>query len=84
MPPAYLDTLYFRYIQLYNVRHIEVYFSTFGYISVDSGIFRILVQLDMLMYIKAYSELTAYSVTFRTVDIFSQFQTLPKSSSCMF
>ena len=82
--PAYLGTLCFRYIQSYNVRHIEVYLPTFGYILVDSGILRVLAQLDMFMYIKAYSELTAYSDIFRTADLFSQFQTLLKSSSCIF
>ena len=39
----------------------------------DSGIFRILAQLDIFMY-KAYSELMAYSRIFRTIDIFNQFQ----------
>ena len=63
-----------RYIQSYNVRHIEVYLPTFGYILVDSGIFRILAQLDMFMYIKAYSEPMDYSAIFRTVDIFSPFR----------
>ena len=57
---------------------------TFGYILVDSGIFRILAQLDMFKYIKSYSELMAYSAIFRTADIFSQFQTLLKSNSCIF
>ena len=47
---------------------------TFGYISADSGIFRILAQLDILMYIKAYSDPKAYSGIFITIDIFSQFQ----------
>ena len=61
-----------------------MYLPTFGYILADSGIFRILVQLDMFMNIKAYSELMAYSDIFRTVDIFSQFQTLLKSNSCIF
>ena len=74
----------FRYIQSYNVRHIELYLPTFGYILVDSGIFRILAQLDMFIYIKAYSEPMAYSAIFRTVDIFRQFQTLLKSNSCIF
>ena len=32
-----------------------------------------LAQLDIFMYIKAYSELMTYSGIFRTIDIFSQF-----------
>ena len=47
---------------------------TFGYILADSGIFRILVQIDIFMYIKSYSELMVYSDIFRTIGIFSQFQ----------
>ena len=47
---------------------------SFGYILADSGIFRILSQLDIFMYIKAYSEPMTYSDIFRTIDIFSQFQ----------
>ena len=47
---------------------------TFLYILADPGIFRILEQLDIFMYIKAYSELMVYSRIFRTIDIFSQFQ----------
>ena len=43
------------------------------YISAGSGILRILAQLDIFRYIKAYSEPMAYSGIFRTVDIFSQF-----------
>ena len=66
-----------------NVRHIEVYLPTFGYILADSGIFRVLTQLDIFIYIKAYSEPMAYSDIFRTVDILSQFQTLLKSNSCI-
>ena len=42
------------------------YICPYSGILLDSGIFRILAQLDMLMYIKAYSE---------PVDIFSQSQT---------
>ena len=56
-------------------RYIQVYSPTFGYVLVDSEIFRILAQFDMLMYIKAYSEPMAYSPIFITDDIFSQFQT---------
>ena len=56
----------------------------FGYILADSGIFRFLAQLDIYMYIKAYSEPMAYSGIFRTVNIFSQFQTLFKSNSGIF
>ena len=32
-------------------------------------------KLDIVMYIKVYSEPVAYSGIFRTVDIFSQFHT---------
>ena len=46
----------------------------FGYISADSGIFEILGQLDIFMYITTYSEPMAYSGIFRTIDIFSQVQ----------
>ena len=46
--------------------------------------FRILAQLDLFMYIKAYSEPMAYSAIFRTVDIFSQFKILLKINSCIF
>ena len=45
----------------------------FGYISADSGIFRILAQVETFMYIKAYLEPRAYSGIFRTIDRFSQF-----------
>ena len=79
---TYLGTSYFRHIQLNNVRHIEVYLPTFEYVLVDSGIFRILAQLDKFMNIMAYSEPLAYLAIFRTADIFSQFQTLLKNNSC--
>ena len=46
----------------------------FRYISADSGMFRILAQLDIFMYIKGYLEPMAYSGIFRTIDIFSLFQ----------
>ena len=46
--------------------------------------FRILTQLDMFKYIKAYSEPIAYSAIFRTADIFSQFEILLKSNSRIF
>ena len=59
---------------IHNVRYIEAYLPTFGYISADPGIIKILAQLDTFMYIKAYPEPTAYSGIFRTVDILSQFQ----------
>ena len=45
----------------------------FRYISADSGIFRILAQVDTFMYIKVHSERRVYSGIFRTVDKFSQF-----------
>ena len=67
---AYFGTLYFRYTQSYDLGYIEVYLSTFGYILADSGIFRILAQLEMLMCIKVYSEPMAYSAIFKTADIF--------------
>ena len=41
----------------------------FGYILVDSRIFRILAQLDIFMYIKAYSEPMAYSALIRIADV---------------
>ena len=63
------------YSHIHNVRHIEANFPTFGFISADLDIFRILVQLDIFMYIKAYSEPTAYSGLSRTVDIINQFHT---------
>ena len=47
---------------------------TFGFILADSGIFRALGQLDIFMYIKAYSEPIADSGIFRAVAMFSQFQ----------
>ena len=53
------------------LRHI---LSTLGYILSDSGMFRILAQLGILIYIKAYSEPRVYSRIFRTIDIFSQVQ----------
>ena len=46
---------------------------TFGCISADSSIFRILAQLDIFMYIKTYSDPMVYSGLFKTDDIFSQF-----------
>ena len=46
--------------------------------------FRILTQLDMFKYIKAYSEPIAYSAIFRTADIFSQFEILLKGNSRIF
>ena len=53
--PTYSSTLCFRHIQLYlQGRYIEAYFFKFGYILADSGIFRILPQLDVFMYIEAY------------------------------
>ena len=61
------------YSHIHNVRHIEAYLSTFGYTSADSAIFRILAQLDIFIYIKAYSEPTAFSGIFRYVDILGQF-----------
>ena len=63
--PAYLGTLCFRQIlsHIQNVRHIETYLPTFGYISANTGIIRMLAQLDIFMYFKAYSDPTAYSVS---------------------
>ena len=45
----------------------------FRYILVDSEILRILAQLDMFIFIKAYSEAMAYSAIFETIDIVSKF-----------
>ena len=67
-----------------NVRHIEIYLSIFGYILADSNIFRVLAKLDIFMYVKSYSEPMTYSGVFRTVDIFTLFQTLLRSISCIF
>ena len=51
----------------------ENYFPTVGYIYIltDSGLFRILTQWDIFMYIREYSEPMDYWNIFRTVDIFS-------------
>ena len=65
--PGYLGTLCLRHIK--NVRHIEAYLPAFGYILADSSIFRVLAQLDIFMYIKAYSKTIAYSVIFWTIYI---------------
>ena len=43
------------------------------YVLADSGIFRVLAQLDIFMYIKAYSELMAYSGIFITVGSFRHY-----------
>ena len=69
---------------MHNVRHIEIYLSIFGYILADSNIFRVLAKLDIFMYVKSYSEPMTYSGVFRTVDIFTLFQTLLRSISCIF
>ena len=57
----------------------SVIFTTFDIVKPifpHLGIFRMIqAQLDLFMYIKAYSEPMAYSGIFRTADIFSQFQT---------
>ena len=61
----------FSYI--HNVRHIEAYFPTFGYILADSGIFRILTQTYLCTLrhiqnpwlIQTYSKLLAYLASFR-------------------
>ena len=57
----------------------SVIFTTFDILKPifpHLGIFRMIqAQLDLFMYIKAYSEPMAYSGIFRTADIFSQFQT---------
>ena len=66
----------FIFSDIHNIKHIETYFPTFGYISAYPGIFRILAQLDIFMYIKTYSEPMGYSGILRTVEIFSQFQNL--------
>ena len=61
---SHVITQIFSYI--HNVKHIKAYLPILGYISADSGIF---------IYIKGYSESMAYSSIFRSIDIFSQFQT---------
>ena len=66
------------------MRYIEGYLPTFGFILADLGRFRVLAQLYIFMYIKAYSEPMAYWGIFRTADIFSQFQILLKSNSWIF
>ena len=80
--PLYLDCRLVQahyvlgiFSHIHKLKHIDAYLPTFEYILADSGIFRILAQLDILMYIKAYSEPMAYSGIFITIDIFSQFQT---------
>ena len=57
----YLRLLYARYVSsifnhIHNVKQIEKYLPTFEYISADSGIFKILAQLDIFMFIKPYLE----------------------------
>ena len=59
---------------IHNITYIKAYLPILGYISADSGMFRVLKQWDIFIYIKAYSEHMAYSGIFRTIDIFSQFQ----------
>ena len=55
--PTCLGTSCFRHIHPYSQRQtIEAHLSTFRYISADSGIIRILVELNMFIYIKTYSE----------------------------
>ena len=58
--------------------------SIFEYVSADLNIFRIFEQLDIIVYINANSDRMAYSGITVTVDIFSQFQSLLKSNSCIF
>ena len=53
----------------------------FGYISADAGIFRILAQSDIFMYIKAYSEPITYSGIFSFRHIM---QKLLKTNLCIF
>ena len=47
------------YSHIHNVRHIEENVPKFGFISAGSGIFKILAELDIFIYIKAYSKPTA-------------------------
>ena len=58
---AYLDSrlIQARYVSgifshIHNVRYVEAYLPTVGYILADSGIYRILVQLDTFMYISIF------------------------------
>lgn len=70
---------------IYNLIYIEAYLPTFGYDSADSSMFRILLQLDILLYIYiVYPEPMVYSGVFGSVDIFGRFQPLLKSHSCVF
>ena len=62
------------YSAIFNVRHIEEYLPTFGYISTDSGIFRILTQFHIFMYVQAYLQCMPYPGIFRSIDIFIHFQ----------
>ena len=80
LEPQLIESRYVSGIfsHIHNVRHIEECLATFKYIWKDSCIFKILAQLAIFMYIKAYSERMTYTVIFRTVDIFSQFHTLLK------
>ena len=64
-PPAYLA----RYVSdifshIYNVRYIEAFLPIFGNILADSGILRILAQLDIFVYIQDYSEPLKYLASF--------------------
>ena len=68
----------------WHVKDIFKTLHTLKHISPHSGIFRVLVQLDIFMYVKAYTKPMASSVIFRTVDILSQFQTFLKSNPCIF
>ena len=59
---------------IHSIRYIKAYLPIFGYISADSGMFRVLEQWDIFIYIKTHSEHMAYSGIFETIDIFSQFR----------
>ena len=59
---------------IHIIRNTEAYLPIFEYISADSGIFRIMAQLQMFLYTKTYSEPMTYSGIFTAVDTRSRFQ----------
>ena len=87
IPKRVKDAILYGVFNAYNTLYILTYTCPH---STYLGRFRHIqnptkVRLTHLfMYMKAYSKPMAYSAIFRTVDIFSQFQTLLKSNSCIF
>ena len=64
-----------RYFSMYNANFLRTpFFYTLGYIMQIQA-FSESWQLEIFIYIEAYSEPMAYSSIFKTVDIFSQLQT---------